>query len=161
MPITVTTISNHPSPPKSPPNPGTTTSESSSATLLEDEPAMDTYAAAGAETMTQSHPAPIPEKATSASEVVNLGNVIPSPIYRVSPEYPASALRLGLNGYVDVHFAIHPDGSVANVKIADSSSPRFHSSTLEAIKQWRFKPVVHQGHPVVAYCIKRFSFQQR
>ena len=62
------------------------------------------------------------------------------------PRYPAAAQRVGATGNVQVEFTVQPDGSVDNVRVVSSSSPRefqrdFEREATAAVRRWRFQPV--------------------
>lgn len=62
-------------------------------------------------------------------------------IERVSPEYPVRARIAGQEGYVELEFALRPDGRVRDVKISDSWPRRvFDRAALRAMREWRFDP---------------------
>ena len=159
-PVRIAATPNHPSPPPEPTTPPAKATPTEIPDASDNEPTTFPAGLYGGRSAVGRASA-VSKFSTPTPTSVDLGNAIPTPTHRVSPKYPTSALRLGLNGYVDVQFVIATDGSVTDVTIADSSSSRFHSATLTAIKQWRFEPVVRQGNPVTAHCVKRFSFQQR
>lgn len=66
--------------------------------------------------------------------------------HRVEPQYPASALRRGIEGEVDVEFTVQPDGSVTDIRII-SATPRgvFEQSVRRAVARWGFKPRQENG----------------
>lgn len=66
-----------------------------------------------------------------------------TPTNRVPPQYPSRAHRRGMEGYVEVEFLIHPDGSVdgTSIRVLDAR-PRniFEQAAEQAIGQWQFEP---------------------
>lgn len=71
------------------------------------------------------------------------------PIKRVPPQFPKSAVRKGLDGWVQLSFIVEPDGTTSNVIIEDSSGrDYFEKEAKKAIKQWRFQPAMENGKPV-------------
>jgi protein TonB len=69
--------------------------------------------------------------------------------HRVTPEYPNSAMRKGIEGYVDVQFTITARGTVTNVTVV-SSDPGdvFNRAATDAVQHWRYDPRVVDGQPV-------------
>lgn len=64
------------------------------------------------------------------------------------PEYPASSVRLGEEGVVDLEFLIDVDGRVADSKIAGSSGhPRLDEAARAALALCRFTPGAVDGKP--------------
>lgn len=66
-----------------------------------------------------------------------------------SPEYPAAALRQGLEGLVRLDLEIGADGRVGRVTLVQSSG---HSvldrAAAEAVQRWRFAPARRGGEPI-------------
>jgi len=77
-----------------------------------------------------------------------------TPVKRKAPNYPRSALRDGIQGWVKVTFEVHPDGTARKPVIADSFPEGvFDEATLKALRGFRFevdyKPGV-EPYPVCA-----------
>jgi periplasmic protein TonB len=68
-------------------------------------------------------------------------------VHRVSPDYPTSRKKEGLQGIVHLRITIAKDGSVREVNIVDGDS-RLAKSAEKAVKQWRYKPALKDGEPV-------------
>jgi TonB family protein len=58
----------------------------------------------------------------------------------VYPEYSEALRRTGTTGTVSVRVDIGPDGKVKSAAIASSKLPAMNTPTVEAVKQWTFKP---------------------
>jgi protein TonB len=73
----------------------------------------------------------------------------PTVLVRLAPEYPARALRNGIEGYAVVRFWIGPTGDVVRAEIAQAH-PRgvFDSAALAAARRWRYQPGMTEGHAV-------------
>lgn len=81
-------------------------------------------------------------------------------LVRAHPVYPATALRAELEGWVIVAFDVLADGSVADVRVIDSSDPRFEDAARDAARKFRFKPRVVDGIPQVTAGVQNiFRFQ--
>ena len=73
-----------------------------------------------------------------------------SPVVRVEPIYPLRARSRGIEGWVEVEFAIDKDGSVINPVIVDSEpSSIFNHTTLKAVSRWRYQPQIIDNTAVV------------
>jgi protein TonB len=78
----------------------------------------------------------IPEAGGRAAQ-----EVAPRRIRSVSPRYPQDALADGIQGWVDVSFAVTRDGSVADARVeAAEPRSRFDRAALAAVRQWKFEP---------------------
>lgn len=63
------------------------------------------------------------------------------PLTTVKPAIPDSACQQRLNGWVDLEYAITPQGKVADLKVT-GSEPReiFDGAAVAAVSQWTFPP---------------------
>ncbi len=78
-------------------------------------------------------------------------------IKRVPPHYPESARAQGIQGTVLLNTVIDTDGRVIEAKYV-SGSKEFVQASIEAVKQWRFKPTLVNGDPVQVECVFEFDF---
>ena len=68
------------------------------------------------------------------------------PLVRVPPEYPARAQARGLEGWVQIQFAVTPTGMVRDpVVVAAEPQGIFEEAALKAIARWRYNPRVDGG----------------
>lgn len=69
------------------------------------------------------------------------------------PDYPASSRRLGHEGTVVLLLNVDVDGRVRAAKVESSSGyPRLDEAALEeALKSWRFQPVLRAGTAVAVW----------
>ncbi|HKO58455.1 MAG TPA: energy transducer TonB, partial [Thermoanaerobaculia bacterium] len=94
-----------------------------------------------------------PEVATPPAAVLRPGgDVKPATVlYRVSPSYPPTAARAGINGVVVVECIIGSDGLIRDPRVVRSSFAAFNQPAIDAVSQWRFAPGTLHGHPVDTY----------
>jgi TonB family protein len=62
-------------------------------------------------------------------------------VHQVEPEFPAAILRRQQKGSVLVRFEVQTDGSVLGAEVVKTSNPRLNAPALQAVSQWRFKPL--------------------
>ena len=68
---------------------------------------------------------------------------------KVDPEYPTRALQQGISGWVDLDFTVTRDGSVRDVTVAAADpADVFDNSASNAVRRWRYEPVLRDGQPV-------------
>lgn len=68
-------------------------------------------------------------------------------IHTVPPSWPESAA--GVEGWVLLHFTLLPNGTVTDVQIKESHPAGvFDASAVEALQQWTYEPVEHEGKKV-------------
>ncbi len=80
------------------------------------------------------------------------------PIVALSPRYPASARKAGVEGYVVLEFAITNFGSVENPVVVQAQPEQvFDSVALQAVSKFKFRPTIENGKAVrvekVRYCM--------
>lgn len=81
------------------------------------------------------------------------------PLVAIAPQYPRSAARDGIEGWVDVEITIGPDGMVKSAR-AVNAKPRgvFESAAVQAAFKSRFRPRVVDGKGVEAKGVRRYNF---
>ena len=72
-----------------------------------------------------------------------------TPLVRVQPIYPMRAQSRGIEGRVEVEFAINEYGEVSNPRIvAAEPTGIFERATLKAVSRWRYQPQIVDAKPV-------------
>ncbi len=70
-------------------------------------------------------------------------------VHNVLPVYPMVADRLGRGGFVEMLFTVRTDGTVGDITVTHADPPgMFDSAAVGAVRQWRYRPVERNGHPV-------------
>lgn len=69
-------------------------------------------------------------------------------IKKVQPVYPAPAKSAGLQGTVELEALISGEGVPTELRVISSPGDDLTESALEAVRQWRYKPVLLNGQPV-------------
>jgi len=84
----------------------------------------------------------------------------PKILSRPPLEYPESALKDGIKGYVIINLLIDKDGSVELAKVLESQpSSVFDNAALNAVRSWRFSPAKYKGKPVKLWAKQKIRFQ--
>lgn len=103
---------------------------------------------------------------TADGEQVPAGEAPPShverlvPIFRPSAEYPRSAMRVGVNGFVEFRVTVNPDGTVRDLRVIQAEPPGvFEAAASKALLRWKFKPKLVDGKAVEASGVQRITFQ--
>ncbi len=85
---------------------------------------------------------PNPQPSAARQTPANLvpGNIHPT--HLVPPQYPPNAYRAHQGGSVTLSFTVTPSGYTRHIRVL-TSRPRyiFDRAAIEAVQQWRFKPV--------------------
>lgn len=84
------------------------------------------------------------------------------PSSRVQPLYPEKARKAKIQGIVVLQAVIHKDGSVGDIQVLQSpgSNFGFDESAIAAVRQWRYKPALQNGEPVVVYFTVTVPFSE-
>jgi protein TonB len=81
-------------------------------------------------------------------------------VREVPPVYPREAARLGLQGWVDVEFTIAPDGTTQDLVVRNAEPlSTFDQSAIDAVKRWKFAPVLRDGAAVSQRAAVRIRFE--
>ncbi|HEU4654803.1 MAG TPA: TonB family protein [Steroidobacteraceae bacterium] len=77
----------------------------------------------------------------------------------VAANYPLDARRRGIEGWVDIEFTITPQGDTDELIVRDAD-PRdvFEKAALDAVKRWKFEPVIKNGAATSQRAILRVRF---
>jgi len=68
-------------------------------------------------------------------------------IKKVPPTYPSNALRLRIEGTVELLATISKNGEITHIKVVSGDSQLTKAAT-DAVKQWKYKPYLLNGEPV-------------
>jgi protein TonB len=90
-------------------------------------------------------PAPAPPP---RSGPLRVGGQIKEPalVYRVEPVYPGVAISANIEGTVILEAIVDQEGRVESVKVLRSLSV-LDKPAIDAVKQWRYSPVLLNGKP--------------
>jgi TonB family protein len=67
-------------------------------------------------------------------------------VKEIAPVYPASALRMHVEGAVELLATISKSGDISGVKVVSGDSRLTHAA-VDAVKQWKYKPYLLNGEP--------------
>jgi TonB family protein len=79
-------------------------------------------------------------------------------IYRVEPIYPLEAKQKGIAGDVVFEVTINEQGEVSDVQVL-SGNAMLVSAAYEAVRQWRYTPVLLNGDPIRAKSTVTIQFE--
>lgn len=83
----------------------------------------------------------------------------PIALVKVAATYPPRAIGRGLEGYVIVEYTVTALGTVADVRVVETSDPIFAPSAVAAAAQFRYKPRIVAGEPVATPgVLNKFTF---
>jgi len=88
---------------------------------------------------------------------VSEGEMRESRMEKIDPVYPPIAIQERIQGPVVLDLRIIQTGDVEQVSLV-SGHPMLVSAATEAVKQWKYKPYVKDGTPVVVLTMVRLNF---
>jgi protein TonB len=82
-----------------------------------------------------------------------------TPLVRVPPEYPLTALSRGTEGFVVVRFTVTESGSVVDPEILRAEPPGvFDRAALRAVVRFKYQPQFADGKPVRVKTYTKVNF---
>lgn len=102
-------------------------------------------------------PAPLP----LPKAPLRVGGLISTPalLHRVDPVYPSVAVAARIQGVVILEAVIDETGRVADARVLRSVNPLLDREAIDAVRQWRYTPVVLNGIPVRVILTVTLSFK--
>ena len=151
-PLVVDLIAEPPAPPADKPKPEPVVVEKVQPVVVTPPPIVQTLAPPPppiAVTSVPPPPRPVAVAAPPPAGPVTVGNLDERLLEGKPPRYPMESRRKHEQGTVVVRLLIGTDGRVAEISIAQSSGfARLDQAALQAIRGWRWQPVIRDGQPV-------------
>jgi TonB family protein len=77
----------------------------------------------------------------------------------VAPQFPLAARQRAIDGWVDLQFVVNTDGSVGELTIVGAQPVGiFEQAALDAVRNWRYQPVMRAGQAVSQRARVRLRF---
>jgi periplasmic protein TonB len=109
-------------------------------------------------------PPPPPAAPPPPRAPVRVGGQIKAPIMarRVEPVYPELAARAHVRGVVILEAQVDREGHVIDVKVLRTAHKLLDDAAIEAVRQWRYQPLVLNGipEPFVLTVVLTFNFEE-
>lgn len=92
--------------------------------------------------------------------VMGVGGGVSAPIvvHSVEPEFSEQARQSNFQGTVALQLIVDAEGNPQNVHVTRPLGMGLDEKALEAVRQYRFKPAMYQGHPVAVQIIVNVDF---
>jgi TonB family protein len=108
-------------------------------------------------TVEPDNPPTITSKSSNGSGVLEVGSLTEKAIKKVTPVYPQLARSSGVSGLIRIKVIVDETGSVASIVWTEGPMP-LRQATQDALKQWKFQPIMVDGKPVRATGYVDFGF---
>jgi protein TonB len=104
-------------------------------------------------------PEPSPPAPPAPPAVVQAGDLGAQMLSGRPPRYPVDSRRLREQGTVVLSLTLGTDGRVSSISIAHSSGhPRLDNAARDAVRQWRWSPVMRGGEAVIVKGVVEIPF---
>lgn len=100
---------------------------------------------------------PPPTETAKPSGPMEVGSLIAYATKQSSPVYPAAARNMRTTGVVKVEVMVDEAGEVTEVQKTSGPS-LLQTAAKDAVRKWKFRPFVRDGHPVRATGFVNFNF---
>jgi protein TonB len=93
--------------------------------------------------------APPPPPPPEPTRPIRVGGQIATPalLSRAAPTFPEAAARAGVRGAVILEATVDKSGRVESVRVV-RSVPQLEKAAIDAVKQWRYSPLLLNGEPM-------------
>jgi len=91
---------------------------------------------------------------------MNVGGGVSAPavIHSVQPEFSEQARSASLQGTVSLQLIVDAEGNPQNIRVTRHLGMGLDEKAMEAVRQYRFRPAMYQGHPVAVQIVVDIDF---
>ena len=86
------------------------------------------------------------------------GVAAPELLHSVEPEFTEDARRANFQGIVSIRLIVDSQGNPQDVQLVQHLGMGLDEKAIEAVRQYKFKPAMYQGHPVSVQIVIEMSF---
>ncbi len=92
--------------------------------------------------------------------VMSVGGGVTAPqvLHRVDGEFSDAARAARYQGIVSVQLIVDPRGNPEDIRVVHHLGMGLDEKAIEAVKQYKFKPAMYQGHPVPVQMVVEVDF---
>ncbi len=92
--------------------------------------------------------------------LMNVGGGVSAPavIHSVQPEFTEQARAASLQGMVSLQLIVDAEGNPQNIRVTRHLGMGLDEKAVEAVRQYRFRPAMYQGHPVAVQIVVDIDF---
>jgi len=86
------------------------------------------------------------------------GVAAPEVIHSVEPEFTQEARQANFQGSVSIKLIVDSQGNPQNIRVIRHLGMGLDEKAMEAVKQYKFRPAMYQGHPVSVQIVIDVNF---
>jgi len=86
------------------------------------------------------------------------GVAAPQLIHSVEPEFTEDARRENYQGSVSIKLIVDSQGNPQDVRLVSHLGMGLEEKAIAAVRQYKFKPAMYQGHPVSVQIVVEVDF---
>jgi TonB family protein len=92
--------------------------------------------------------------------LMSVGGGVSAPqlLHSVEPEFTEDARRANFQGGVSIKLIVDSQGNPQDVRLASHLGMGLEEKAIEAVKQYKFRPAMYQGHPVSVQIVVDVDF---
>jgi TonB family protein len=92
--------------------------------------------------------------------VMSVGGGVSAPVivHSVDPEFTQEARTANFQGSVSIQLIVDSQGNPQNVRVVRHLGMGLDEKAIEAVRQYRFKPAMYEGHPVAVQLVVDVDF---
>ena len=92
--------------------------------------------------------------------VMSVGGGVSAPqlMHSVDPEFTDQARRANLQGIVSIQLIVDSQGNPQNIHVVRHLGMGLDQKAVEAVRQYKFRPAMYQGHPVAVQLVVDVNF---
>ncbi|WP_158748706.1 energy transducer TonB [Acidobacterium sp. S8] len=92
--------------------------------------------------------------------VMSVGGGVAAPqvLHSVDPEFTDEARRARYEGAVSIRLIVDTNGNPQNIEVVRHLGMGLDEKAIEAVRQYKFKPAIYQGHPVAVRMVVDVAF---
>lgn len=92
--------------------------------------------------------------------LMNVGGGVSAPavIHSVEPEFSEQARSASLQGTVALQLIVDAEGNPQNIRVTRHLGMGLDEKAMEAVRQYKFRPAMYQGHPVAVQIVVDIDF---
>jgi TonB family protein len=86
------------------------------------------------------------------------GVAAPQVIHSVEPEFTQEARQANLQGSVSIKLIVDSQGNPQDIRVTRHLGMGLDEKAIDAVRQYKFKPAMYQGHPVSVQIVIEMNF---